>query len=113
MAVRPRCTTLLYKKSYSRLYNSIRHRFDNQLELGMKSIVSFGLWLKQRRRFLDMTQEELATRIGCSVQTIRKIESDERRPSKQVAERMAEQLSIPLSERGVFLQCARTDFYDD
>ena len=36
----------------------------------MNSILSFGLWLKQRRRILDMTQDELAERIGCSVQTI-------------------------------------------
>ena len=79
----------------------------------MNSILSFGLWLKQRRRILDMTQHELAERIGCSVQTIRKIEADERRPSKQVAERLAEHLSIPASDRGVFLQCARAEICTD
>ena len=27
----------------------------------------FGLWLKRRRRALDLTQEELAQQIGCAL----------------------------------------------
>ena len=34
--------------------------------------VSFGEWLKQRRKALDLTQNELAERVGCSLATIRK-----------------------------------------
>src|SRR4051794_11006743 len=47
---------------------------------GMHEEHSFGRWLKQSRHALDLTQEALAEQIGCSVQTIRKIESGERRP---------------------------------
>ena len=46
---------------------------------------SFGNWVKHRRKALDLTQLELAQRVGCSLATIVKIESDERRPSRQDA----------------------------
>jgi adenylate cyclase len=35
---------------------------------------------------MDLTQDVLAQQVGCSVFTIRKIERDERRPSRQIAE---------------------------
>ncbi|NTU82775.1 MAG: helix-turn-helix domain-containing protein [Chloroflexales bacterium] len=70
---------------------------------------SFGLWLKRRRKTLDLTREELAARVGCAVITIRKIEADERRPSLQIAERLAEQLAIPAAERAAFLEAARAE----
>ncbi len=41
---------------------------------------SFGYWVRRRRKALDLTQEELAERVGCAVITLRKIEADERRP---------------------------------
>ena len=56
----------------------------------MDEIVSFASWLKARRRALDLTQAELADRVGCTTATIKKIEQDQRRPSKEIAERMAE-----------------------
>ncbi len=68
---------------------------------------SFGRWLRHRRRLLDLTQEELAQRVGCSVVTIRKIETDERRPSKQIAERLSDVLAIPLAEHAAFIRLAR------
>jgi len=40
-------------------------------------------------RALDLTLEELAAQIGCAAVTIRHIETDERRPSKQLAARLA------------------------
>jgi DNA-binding XRE family transcriptional regulator len=51
--------------------------------------------LKQRCKTLDVTREGLAQRVGCAEVTLYKIETDERRPSKQMAERLAEQLNIP------------------
>ena len=69
--------------------------------------VSFGYWVRRRRKALDLTQGDLARRVGCAVVTIQKIEADERRPSRQVAERLAEQLAIPPDERATFLQSAR------
>ena len=69
---------------------------------------SFGQWLKRRRRALDMTQEELAQRVGCAEVTIFKIEADERRPSKQIAQLLAQQLAIPPPDGDVFVKFARS-----
>lgn len=69
---------------------------------------SFGQWIKRRRRSLDLTQDELAQRVGCSAVTIRKLEADERRPSKQMVERLADALTIPPHEYERFLVLART-----
>ena len=68
---------------------------------------SFGAWIKRRRRALDLTQQELARRLGCSSSLIFKIESDQRRPSRQIAELLAQHLEIPLDERELFLRVAR------
>ncbi len=73
----------------------------------METPISFGEWLRQRRKTLDMTQEELARRVGCSVSALRKIEAGERRPSRQVAERLAETLAILPEDRALFLKVAR------
>src|SRR5215216_2206402 len=74
---------------------------------------SFGSWLKLRRRTLDLTQDALARQVGCSVVTIRKLEADERRPSRQIAERLAECLRIALHERAAFIGLARAEPYLD
>lgn len=71
---------------------------------------SFGTWLRLRRKALDLTQDGLADRVGCSVAMIRKIESEERRPSAQIAERLAETLHIPPGEYTDFLRFARGDW---
>lgn len=73
----------------------------------MDGSLAFGHWLKQRRKAQDLTQQELARLVGCAVVTIQKIEEGERRPSKQVADRLAQQLGIPAEERGSFLRFAR------
>lgn len=69
--------------------------------------VFFGEWVKKRRKALDLTQEELAQRAGCSVFALRKIESGERRPSKQLADLLAESLEITLEEKQTFIKVAR------
>src|SRR5262245_10211294 len=79
----------------------------------MDAPASFGRWLKLRRRILDLTQDELARQVGCSVVTIRKLESDERRPSRQIAERLAECLRIAAHERAAFIGLARAEPYLD
>jgi peptide/nickel transport system substrate-binding protein len=68
---------------------------------------SFGRWLKQRRKALDLTQEALARRVGCATVTIRKLEAGELRPSRQVAERLAEHLGVEPAERPAFIRFAR------
>jgi len=73
----------------------------------MDTDISFGNWLQKRRKMLDLTREEFAQRVGCSVSALRKIETDERRPSKQFAELLANILEVPSEERGLFIQIAR------
>ena len=70
---------------------------------------TFGEWVKVRRKRLDLTQEMLAQRVGCSLSAIRKIERDERRPSRQIAELLALHLDVPPEERTLFLKIARGD----
>src|SRR5687768_9858351 len=70
---------------------------------------SFGIWIKRRRTSLDLTQQELARQAGCPLATIVKIESDARRPSRQIAELLAGQLKIPPEQHEQFLQIARQD----
>ncbi|HXD12524.1 MAG TPA: helix-turn-helix domain-containing protein, partial [Anaerolineales bacterium] len=70
---------------------------------------SFGTWIKRRRKALDITQQELARRVGCSNSLIFKIESDERRPSRQIAELLAQHLEIPDDQRTLFLKVARQE----
>ena len=69
---------------------------------------SFGRWLSARRHLLDLTQDELARQVNCSTVTIRKLEADERRPSKQIVERMADVLDIPHADRPAFVSFARS-----
>lgn len=73
----------------------------------MEDNSSFGYWVRRRRKALDLTQTELAQRVGCAMVTIKKIEADERRPSRQIAERLADLLAVPPAERGAFLSAAR------
>lgn len=74
----------------------------------MMAGMSFGVWLRQRRRILDLTQKQLARCVVCSVATIRKLETDERRPSAKLAERLAECLNITSEEYERFVSFARS-----
>ncbi|HEY0739721.1 MAG TPA: tetratricopeptide repeat protein [Herpetosiphonaceae bacterium] len=68
---------------------------------------SLGSWIRRRRKALDLTQAVLADQVGCAEVTIRKLEADVARPSRQVAERLATCLALPPDERALFLQVAR------
>jgi predicted ATPase/DNA-binding CsgD family transcriptional regulator/DNA-binding XRE family transcriptional regulator len=69
---------------------------------------TFGQWLKQLRTALDLTQEQCAERVGCAVETIGAIETGRRRPSRAMAERLADVLAVPPGRRAAFLRLART-----
>jgi predicted ATPase/class 3 adenylate cyclase len=79
----------------------------------MGEIFSFGVWVRRRRKALDLTQDALARRAGCAVSMIRKIEADERKPSRQIATLLASALEIPAAEREQFLQAARAELAVD
>ncbi len=76
----------------------------------MGPITSFDDWVRQQRKAMDMTQAELAARVGCATVTIKKIEQATRRPSRQMAELLADALAIPESEREIFLRLARHQY---
>ncbi len=73
----------------------------------MSEAHSFGSWLKQRRRSLDLTQEELAQRATCSLSTLRKIEADTLAPSKELAHLLGVALVVPAAEYEAFIVFAR------
>src|SRR5918998_2251201 len=79
----------------------------------MEDTASFGTWLKQRRKALDLTQAELARRVGCAMMTIQKIEADERRPSKEIAARLAVALELPPGDQAAFAKVARAELAVD
>lgn len=68
---------------------------------------SFGAWVRRRRVTLDLTQTELARRVACAPITVRKIEADERRPSKVMAERLAQALELDEASTPRFVAAAR------
>jgi predicted ATPase/class 3 adenylate cyclase len=79
----------------------------------MSDMISLGLWIKRRRKALDLTQDELAQRVGCSLATIQKIEGDARRPSREIAARLTDTLALAADERTAFIQAARAELGAD
>jgi predicted ATPase/DNA-binding XRE family transcriptional regulator len=77
----------------------------------MADTLSFGQWLHQRRRERDLTQVELGSLVGCAQVTIRKIEADRLRPSRQLAELLVEKLGVPSEKRDVYIHFARSGIF--
>jgi len=77
----------------------------------MDEDLSFGRWVKSRRVALRLTQAELADRTGYSTVTIRKIETDDLRPSQQITKRLAESSPSLLSSapRSSAMRAARLE----
>src|SRR3954470_24261045 len=73
----------------------------------MQDDMIFGQRVRQHRRELDLTQEDFAQRVGIATETVSKIERGERRPSKNVAERMAQVLELSAEDRTAFVRAAR------
>src|SRR6266508_3049312 len=74
----------------------------------MNETISIGDWIRQQRKDLGITQDEIADAIGCSLAALQKIESGRRRPSRQIALLLADYLQIPADERAAFVTFART-----
>jgi predicted ATPase/class 3 adenylate cyclase len=68
---------------------------------------SFRRILRDHRKACDLTQEALAERVSCSIETIRKIEAGKLRPSRSLAILLTDALAIPIEERATFLHAAR------
>ena len=78
-----------------------------------KAALSFGGWVKWRRRGLGLTQKELADRAGYAVVTLRKVEADELRPSGQMARKLAEALELDQDSQAQFVRFARDEAHWD
>src|SRR4030095_12405254 len=73
----------------------------------MNESISFGAWLRQKRRALDLTQKALADQVGCAEITVRRMEADEYKPSNELAHVLFEKLGIPEPERTQWVRFAR------
>ena len=73
----------------------------------MDEELTFGVWLRRSRKARDLTQRELAKELNCAVGTIRKLEADDLRPSKELAARLAVHFGLPTSDREAFIAYAR------
>lgn len=73
----------------------------------MPESISFGTWLRQHRRALDLTQKALADEVGCAEITVRRMEADEYKPSNELALVLFEKLGIPEFERPQWVRFAR------
>ena len=73
----------------------------------METVQTFGVWLRSRRRALDLTQAELARRVNCAQVTIKKLEADQLKPSSSLAVSLINQLEIPALERDALIKFSR------
>ena len=73
----------------------------------MQEEISFGTWLRKQRRALDLSQKALADQVGCAEVTLRRIETDRLKPSKELANILLEKIGIPETERSQWISFAR------
>ncbi len=73
----------------------------------MSEEITFGKWLHQRRRRLDLTQQELADQAGCARITLSRIEAGTLKPSKELALILLDKLGIPNEEHSQWVIFAR------
>src|SRR5215207_2043722 len=73
----------------------------------MKKEISFGRWLYKRRRSLDLTRQALANQVGCAEITLRRIENDTLKPSKELVLILLEKLGVPENDHPRWLGFAR------
>src|SRR5215216_4006662 len=74
----------------------------------MSTPITLTQWMKRLRAAHDLTQEQLAEQVGCAAQTVRMLETGRRRPSREMALRLADVLGVPPEQREAFLRIART-----
>ncbi len=76
--------------------------------------LTFGEWVKWRRRTLGLTQKELAYAVGYALVTLRKVEADELRPSAEMAKKLAAALLVEPHLQPDFVRFARDEaLWDD
>jgi predicted ATPase/DNA-binding XRE family transcriptional regulator len=88
-------------------HNAKSNTKSDTVDKGMTEDISFGKWLRQRRRLLDLTQQAFADLVGCARSTVRRIEANDLKPSKELALILLDKLNIPESERTEWVRFAR------
>lgn len=58
---------------------------------------SLGQKIRSRRKFLGMSQQELANKSGLAMMTIRRYETEEREPTIQTIKKIAHALDVPIN----------------
>jgi len=92
-----------------KVYKKKTYNLAEAMDTDRDEMTSFGYWVKRRRKSLDLTQDALANLVGCSRVTIKKIESNERHPSVQLARLLAKHLQIPPEQQNQFISSARRE----
>jgi transcriptional regulator with XRE-family HTH domain len=73
-------------------------KLSEETELETRVVQQFGSVIRARRRQLDLTQQELARRVGTSVPYIGHLETEKRHPSEKIVTRLAEVLGLDPRE---------------
>jgi transcriptional regulator with XRE-family HTH domain len=77
------------------------------VEVSSTSEPTFGHWVRQQRKQMDLTQALLARRVGCAEATIKKIEAGLRRPSRQIAQLIVSQFEVAPEHSASLIELAR------
>lgn len=72
----------------------------------MSDLPLFAELVRRQRKALDLTQAELAGHAGCALVTVKRIERGTLRPSRLLAEQLADALLVPPAERAGFIRSA-------
>lgn len=93
-------------KTYTKIDTGSDVKIDTSAD-EMSEEITFGKWLHQYRRRLDLTQQELADQAGCARITLSRIEAGTLKPSKELALILLDKLGIPKEEQSQWLSFAR------
>ncbi|MBF6614580.1 MAG: tetratricopeptide repeat protein [Chloroflexi bacterium] len=69
---------------------------------------TFAQWFKKQRREVGVSQEDIASAIGYSVASIRKVEQGLRLPSLAMAQLLASYFQVPESDQPTFIKQAHS-----
>jgi len=74
---------------------------DDQSDQSLPTF-TLGDAVARRRKALELTQKQLADKIGCTREYINKIEHNKKKPSQQMLEKLSEALGIQLDTEHIF-----------
>lgn len=78
----------------------------------MNESMTFGAWLRRYRLGLGLTQRAFAENLGYAFSTYRKLEADERLPSRTFLNQLADYMPVSGPERSILLLFGQTGVSD-